>query len=62
MGVHPFAERVRVPGLRELVRVGTGVAVEGSSVRVIPGNVGVEGRGGSLPAGGSAGFHAGLRW
>jgi len=42
IGVLPFAERVRFPGVRELIGVGAGVAVEGSGVRVIPGNVGVE--------------------
>jgi len=52
--VLPFTEGVCCPGVRELVGVGARVAVKGSGVRVIPGNVGVE-RGGARLAGGGGG-------
>jgi len=51
IGVLRFAERICFPGIRELVRVSARVAVEGSGVRVLPGNVRVE-RGGVSPVGG----------
>jgi len=51
IGVLPFTERVCFPAVRELVGVGARVAVKGSGIRVIPGNVGVE-RGRGSPAGG----------
>jgi len=61
VGVLPFSERVGFSGIRELVRVRTGVSVKGASVRVIPGDVRVKGRGGRSVWGGGTGFGPDLR-
>jgi len=60
VGVLPLAESVCLPGVRELVRVGTGVSVEGASVRVISGYVGVERGRRSIRRGGAT-LRSGLR-
>ena len=52
IGVLPFAEGVRLPGVRELVRISARLAVKGSGVRVVPGDVRVEGGGRGLVGGG----------
>jgi len=52
--VLPLAVGVGFPGVRKLDRVCSRVAVEGARVRVVPGYVQIEGRGGG-PVGGGGG-------
>jgi len=52
-------ERVRFPRIRELVRVGTRVTVKGASMRVVAGDVRVEGGGEGLGGGGARAFALG---
>jgi len=59
ISVHPSPERVCLSGVPELVRVSSRVAVKGSGVRVVPGNVRVERGRGSFVSGGARVFALG---